>query len=137
MIQLSLPMRVTPVSCTVPQLKVQYSRMVLRSPISRTVASPAYFLSWGGPPRELNPKMRFCAPMRVRPSITTCGPIDVPSPISRSSPMFEYGPTEAPGTNSPLDTTMSVERLVTVATCTGVDSHHRTPIKHSPCPLTT
>src|SRR6266567_2345813 len=40
MIQLSLPMRVMPVSCTVPQLKVQYSRMVLRSPISSPYASP-------------------------------------------------------------------------------------------------
>src|SRR5258707_15884319 len=96
MIQLSLPMSVTPVSCTVPQLKVQYSRMVLRSPISSAVASPAYFLSWGGPPSELNPKMRFCAPMRVRPSITTRGPIDVPSHHSTCSPLSEYGHTDTP-----------------------------------------
>src|SRR5712691_2857659 len=85
MIQLSLPIRVTPASCAVPQLKLQYSRIVLRSPISSAVGSPPYFLSWGGPPSELNPKMRFPAPMRVRPSITTCGPIEVPSPRSGGS----------------------------------------------------
>jgi hypothetical protein len=55
MIQLSLPMRVTPASCAVPQLNVQYSRIVLRSPIWSAVGSPAYFLSCGGPPSELNP----------------------------------------------------------------------------------
>src|SRR5713226_4453909 len=51
MIQLSLPIRVTPASCAVPQLKLQYSRMVLRSPISSAVGSPPCFLSWGGPQR--------------------------------------------------------------------------------------
>ncbi len=35
--------------------------------------------------------------MRVLPSITTCGPIEVPSPISTCSPMIEYGPTDTPG----------------------------------------
>jgi hypothetical protein len=50
MIQLSSPTRVTPASCTVPVLKVQNSRMVLRSPISSRVGSSAYFLSCGGAP---------------------------------------------------------------------------------------
>jgi hypothetical protein len=35
----------------VPVLKVQNSRMVLKSPISRRVGSPAYFLSCGSSPR--------------------------------------------------------------------------------------
>jgi hypothetical protein len=78
MIQLSLPSRVTPASCAVPQLNVQNSRMVLRSPISRRVGSPAYFLSCGCSPIEQNWKMRLSQPMRVWPAITTCGPIEVP-----------------------------------------------------------
>jgi hypothetical protein len=49
----------------------------------------AYFLSCGTSPSELNWKMRLSQPMRVRPEITTCGPITVLSPISTSSPMIE------------------------------------------------
>jgi hypothetical protein len=41
MIQLSSPTRVTPASLRVPVLNVQYSRIVLRSPISSRVGSPA------------------------------------------------------------------------------------------------
>jgi hypothetical protein len=86
--------RVTPASCAVPQLKVQNSRIVLRSPISRRVGSPAYFLSCGCSPIEQNWKMRLSQPMRVCPAITTCGPITVWSPISTCSPTSEYGPTD-------------------------------------------
>ncbi len=81
MIQLSSPMRVTAMSCTVPRLKVQNSRIVLRSPISSRVGSPAYFLSCGTAPSEQNWKMRLARPIVVRPSITQCGPTVVPSPI--------------------------------------------------------
>ena len=59
MIQLSSPTRVTPPSCAVPRLKVQNSRIVLRSPICSSVGSPAYFLSCGAPPSEQNWKMRL------------------------------------------------------------------------------
>ena len=37
-----------------PMLKVQNSRMVLRSPMTSSQGSPAYFLSWGMAPKELN-----------------------------------------------------------------------------------
>src|SRR6185312_10522664 len=47
MSQLSLPILVVPLSCAVPRLRVTDSKMSLRSPISRVVGSPAYFLSWG------------------------------------------------------------------------------------------
>src|SRR6185437_15843654 len=36
--RLSSPMRVTPSSCTVPRLMVQYSRITLRSPMTRRLA---------------------------------------------------------------------------------------------------
>src|SRR5574343_126085 len=70
MIQLSSPIEVTPRSCTVPRLKVQNSRIVLRSPISKRVGSPAYFLSCGTSPSEQNWKMRLSRPMRVCPRTT-------------------------------------------------------------------
>ena len=40
-----LPIWVLPLSCAVPRCKVALSRITLRSPISRVVGSPAYFLS--------------------------------------------------------------------------------------------
>jgi hypothetical protein len=89
MIQLSSPMCVTRASFVVPRLNVQYSRIALRSPISRRVGSPAYFLSCGGPPRTLKLPMRLSRPMRVGPSMIVCGPIVVPSPISTCSPTIE------------------------------------------------
>jgi hypothetical protein len=54
MIQLSLPMAVEPLSCAVPVLKVQNSRMVLRSPMRSSVGSPPYFLSCGAAPSDAN-----------------------------------------------------------------------------------
>ena len=81
MIQLSLPMRVTPSSCTVPRLSVQNSRMVLRSPITSCVGSPAYFMSCGAAPMELNWNRRLCSPTVVCPSITQCVPTVVPAPM--------------------------------------------------------
>jgi len=50
MTQLSSPTVVTPWPWLVPRLIVTYSRNVLRSPISRRVGSPSYFLSCGAPP---------------------------------------------------------------------------------------
>ncbi len=84
MIQLSLPIRVTPRSCTVPRLSEQYSRMVLRSPTSSRVGSPLYFLSWLASPIEQKWKMRLSRPIFVWPVITLCAPIVVPSPTSTS-----------------------------------------------------
>jgi hypothetical protein len=43
-----------PASSAVPRLMVTPSRIVLPSPISTTVGSPAYFLSCGGAPIEAN-----------------------------------------------------------------------------------
>src|SRR5574340_1209493 len=71
--QLSSQIRVTPWSCTVPVLKVQNSRIVLPSPISSAVGSPAYFLSCGGPPTEANWNTRLARPHVVRPSIVQFG----------------------------------------------------------------
>jgi len=89
MIQLSLPIEVTPPSCTVPRFKVQHSRMVLLSPMTSWVGSPLYFLSCGISPIELNWKKRLPLPMLVWPSMTACGPTTVPAPISTCSPMME------------------------------------------------
>ena len=86
MIQLSSPMRVTPTSWAVPMLKVQNSRIVLRSPISSRVGSPRYFLSCGTAPSEQNWKMRLSRPIVVRPSMTQCGPMVVPAPMRTSAP---------------------------------------------------
>ena len=91
--RLSLPIRVTPLSCVVPRLTVQLSRNTLRSPISSRVGSPLYFLSCGASPMEANWKMRLSAPMTVGPLMTTCGPTMVPAPICTSGPMIENGPT--------------------------------------------
>ena len=89
MIQLSLPTRVMPASWLVPRLMVTYSRMVLPSPISTRVGSPAYFLSCGGAPIDAQCQMRLLRPMRVWPSSTTWAPIQLPSPTSTCSPMIE------------------------------------------------
>ena len=66
--------------------------MVLRSPISRRVGSPWYFLSWFASPMEQKWKMRLSRPIFVWPVITQCAPIVVPSPISTSPSMTVYGP---------------------------------------------
>jgi hypothetical protein len=54
MIQLSLPTRVTPCSLKVPVLKVQNSRTVLRSPMTSSVTSPPWLMSWGIAPIDAN-----------------------------------------------------------------------------------
>ena len=90
MIQLSLPTRVTPPPPGEPMLKVQNSRIVLRSPITSSQGSPAYFLSCGIAPSEVNWKMRLSRadggaaldhavrrPPSCRAPIFTCGPITV------------------------------------------------------------
>ena len=77
---LSSPTRVTPLPVTVPRLTVQYSRNTLRSPISRRVGSPLYFLSCGASPSEANWKTRLSAPIVVGPLTTACGPIQQRGP---------------------------------------------------------
>ncbi|MCC2634050.1 MAG: hypothetical protein K0S48_1936 [Ramlibacter sp.] len=93
MSQLSLPMVVRALSCTVPTCSVANSRMVLRSPITSSVGSPWYFLSWLAAPMEENWKMRLSRPMVVRPSITTWPATVVPAPIFTCGPTSVYGPT--------------------------------------------
>ena len=93
MIQLSLPIVVSPRSCTVPRLIVHDSRIVLRSPITSRVRSPLYFLSCGASPIEANWKMWLSAPITVGPLMTTCGSMRLPRPISTSSPMSANAPT--------------------------------------------
>src|SRR5258708_762394 len=107
MIQLSLPITVACASCAVPRLMEQYSRIVLRSPISTRVGSPAYFLSWFASPIEQKWKMRLSRPMRVWPVMRLCAPIVVPSPTSTSPSITVYGPT--------LTLAPSFARLSTVA----------------------
>ena len=93
MIQLSSPTRVTPPSCTVPRLKVQNWKMVLRSPMTSSVGSPAYFLSCGAQPKAVCDEMRLSRPIVVGPSMTQWAPIVVPSPTRTPAPMTAYGPT--------------------------------------------
>ena len=78
---------------TVPRLMVQYSRITLRSPISRRVGSPAYFLSCGASPIEANWKILLSAPIVVWPLITTCGP------IQRARADHHVGADDAEGTH--------------------------------------
>src|SRR5689334_22332707 len=96
MIQLSSPIFVSAASCAVPRWIETYSRMVLPSPISTRVGSPLYFLSWFASPMEQKWKMRLSRPIRVRPVITLCAPIVVPSPISTSPSITVNGPTATP-----------------------------------------
>ena len=90
---LSSPTRVTPLPVTVPRLTVQYSRKMLRSPISRRVGSPLYFLSCGASPSEANWKTRLSAPRLVGPLMTACGPIQQRGPITTLSPITANAPT--------------------------------------------
>ena len=90
---LSLPMRVTPSSWVVPRLTVQHSRNTLRSPISRRVGSPRYFLSWGASPIEANWKMTLSAPIVVGPLMTACAATRVRGPRRTCGPMTANGPT--------------------------------------------
>ena len=80
-------MAVTPSSWTVPRFSVTHSRITLRSPISRRVGSPWYFLSCGAEPTDANWKMRLSAPIRVEPCTTACGPTIVPAPITTPAPI--------------------------------------------------
>ena len=87
MIQLSLPMRVTPPSCA--------RAAVERAELADGVAVADHQL--GGlarvllvlrdAPSEANWKMRLSRPMVVRPSITQCAPTVVPAPIRTCGPM--------------------------------------------------
>src|SRR6478735_8639610 len=125
MIQLSLPMRVTALSCTVPTCSVQNSRMVLRSPITSRVGSPPYFLSWLAAPMELNWKMRLSRPMVVWPSSTTCAATVVPAPIFTFGPITEYGPTLTPASSSALGSTSAVGWTLAMPRCASGDAAHR------------
>ncbi|CKS57838.1 Uncharacterised protein [Mycobacterium tuberculosis] len=87
MIQLSLPTRVTPPAPGTPRLNVQNSRITLRSPMTSSVGSPAYFLSCGTAPRDENWKILLSRPMVVRPSITQCAPTVVPAAIRTCGPI--------------------------------------------------
>ena len=93
MIQLSSPTRVTPRPPGEPMLKVQNSRTVLRSPMTSSHGSPAYFLSCGIAPSELNWKIRLSRPRVVWPSMTQWAPMLVPAPILTWGPITLYGPT--------------------------------------------
>ena len=90
--RLSSPMRVTPSSLVVPRFRVTNSRITLRSPISRRVGSPLYFLSCGAEPTEANWKIWLSAPSRVGPWTTACGPMRVFAPISTPGPITAYAP---------------------------------------------
>ena len=79
------------VAASVPRLIVTYSRMVLPSPISTRVSSPAYFLSCGGPPIEANWKMRLLRPMRVRPRSPRAGRSRCPRRSRRRGPITRIG----------------------------------------------
>src|SRR5574337_554487 len=86
--------------------------MVLRSPITSRVGSPAYFLSCGAAPSEANWKMQLSAPMRVWPSITQCAPTLVPAPMHTCAPMTAYGPTVTEGSSCAAGSTMAVGWMV-------------------------
>ena len=105
---MSLPTRVTPPPPGEPMLKVQNSRIVLRSPITSSQGSPAYFLSCGIAPSDANWKIRLSRPMVVRPSITQCGPTVVPGPILTCGPITVYGPIETELSISACGSTIAV-----------------------------
>src|SRR4029453_11347750 len=108
MTQLSSPIVVFALSCTVPMCSVANSRMVLRSPITSSQGSPWYFLSWLAAPTEQNWKIRLSRPMVVWPSLTQCGPTAVPAPIFTLGPMTVYGPTVTEPQISALGSTTAV-----------------------------
>jgi hypothetical protein len=87
---------------------VQNSRMVLPSPMCNSERSPAYFLSWGIAPIELNWKIWLSCPMRVWPSMTQCAPTRVPRPMQTSGPTTEYGPMVTDGSIWALGSTSAV-----------------------------
>ncbi len=80
-------MRVTPPPPVVPLWRVVNSRIRFSLPISSALSSPAYLRSCGWAPTEANWKTRFRSPIRVRPSMTACGPTVVPAPISTWGPI--------------------------------------------------
>src|SRR5580698_8583985 len=112
MSRLSLPMRVTPLSCVVPRFTVTDSRNTLRSPISRRVGSPLYFLSCGASPSEANWNILLSRPIRVGPLITACGPIQVPEPMTTSAPITENGPISTSAATCACGETTARESII-------------------------
>jgi hypothetical protein len=89
MIQLSSPTRVTPGilgSADVERAELA-NRVAVADLQAGRLAAVLLVLRHFAQRREL--EMRLSQPMRVRPEITTCGPITVLSPISTCSPMIE------------------------------------------------
>ena len=77
----------------VPREMVTYSRMVLLSPISTLVGSPAYLRSCGAMPMQVKEKMRLLRPMVRWPSRTTWEMSSQSSPRTTLGPMVQKGPT--------------------------------------------
>src|SRR6476620_2593795 len=115
MSQLSLPMVVRPLSCTVPICSVVNSRIVLRSPMTSSVGSPWYFLSWFAAPMEANCQIRLSRPIVVCPSRTTWPAIVVPAPTFTCGPIRVYGPTETLASSSAFGSTIAVGWMLAIS----------------------
>src|SRR3954469_561250 len=124
MIQLSLPIVVRRLSCTVPTCSVVNSRMVLRSPITSSVGSPWYFLSWLAAPIEANWKIRLSRPIVVWPSSTTWPAIVVPAATFTCGPTSVYGPTVTLGSSCALGSTIAVGWMFAIASGDGPHGAH-------------
>ena len=111
--RLSSPIRVTPWPPAVPRLIVQNSRNTLRSPISSRVGSPLYFLSCGSSPIEANWNTLHSRPIVVGPLITTCGPTQLPAPMTTSGPITVNGPTSTSAASCALSETMARGSIMT------------------------
>src|SRR5690606_28191734 len=83
----SSPTSVRP-RAAVPRFSVAYSRITVRSPITRSETSPAYFRSCGSVPSTAPWWIRQPMPMIVFRSTRTCDPISVPSPTTTFGPMI-------------------------------------------------
>jgi len=98
-IQLSLPMRVTPASCAVPQLNGRTRGSVAVADLQPRRLAGVFLVLRLSAERAVG-KMRLffrCASGRR----SHCRAYGVPSPISTCSPMMEYGPTDTPARASP------------------------------------
>src|SRR5688572_8118509 len=124
MSQLSFPMLVRALSWTVPTCRVVNSRMVLRSPMTSSVGSPLYFLSWFAAPMEENWKMRLSRPMVVCPSITTWPATVVPAPIFTCGPTSVYGPTVTLGSSCAPGSTIAVGWMLPMPSPSSADVAH-------------
>ena len=105
------PIAVRPVA-EVPRLMVQYSRMMVPSPISTQVSSPLYLRSCGSLPMTVPYPIFTPDPTRVFRSITTCAAMPVRSPTVTCGPTIAYGPTVTSAPRWAVGSTIAVRWII-------------------------